>query len=255
MKTITVIGSGNVATHISVALKVSGYTIKEVYSRSMLNASQLADKVDAVALDNISSINKECDLYIISVADNSIEGVVENMPHVKGVVAHTAGSVDVSVLKRFESYGVFYPFQTFTKDKALNFKEIPILVEANNLESQSFLMDIAKTISGRVEKADGKKRALLHVSAVFACNFVNHLYTHAHNLLELGNLDFSLLQPLIEETTQKALSMDPHKAQTGPAVRNDKKVMDKHLSMLDKEGYSYKLYELLSESIVKYHLK
>ncbi len=130
--TIVIIGSGNVATHLASALSRAGINIPQLFSRNLLHAKQLASRVGAEPIDNLNDLTLDADLYLISVADASIEEVVNKMPLVKGVVAHTAASVEMSVLSRFSHFGVFYPFQTFTKEKSLDFKEIPLLLEAND---------------------------------------------------------------------------------------------------------------------------
>jgi predicted short-subunit dehydrogenase-like oxidoreductase (DUF2520 family) len=253
MEKVVMIGAGNVATHLSIALKNEGFTILQVYSRDISNADCLASLLDAEAIDDFAAISTDADLYIISVSDSAISEVVKAMPKVNGVVAHTAGSVELSVLERFPLHGVFYPFQTFTRDKELDFRKVPILVEGNVSVSRNLLLNVAGTISHNVQKADGKKRKALHISAVFACNFVNHLYALADELLEKEGLDFSMLEELIKETIQKAISMKPAHGQTGPARRSDRQVMQVHLDELESGTFHYDIYRLLSESIMKMH--
>ena len=248
---IVMIGAGNVATHLCIALKNAGCLILQVYSRDISNAECLAPLVEASAIDALAEIMTDADLYIICVSDSAIELVVNGMPQVGGVVVHTAGSVDMSVLNRFPLHGVLYPFQTFTKEKELDFDQVPLLVEGNVSVARRLLSTVANAISGNVQKMNGSKRKALHISAVFACNFVNHLYTLADELLEKEGLDFSLLEPLIRETTQKALSMKPVFAQTGPARRGDKAVMHSHVEALNSGTFHHDIYVILSESIAK----
>lgn len=251
MMKIVIIGSGNVATHLTIALHNAGYEILQVYSRDITNADILAQMVDAAAIDDIGKVNVTADFYFISVSDRYIDDVARQMPLVKGVVAHTAGSVDMSILNKFDLHGVFYPFQTFTKDKELDFKEVPVLVEGNISHARRVLMEVADAISNRSQKATGEMRKALHISAVYACNFVNHLYALADELLAHKELDFSLLKPLILETTQKALSMKPHHAQTGPARRFDHQILKAHMDSLPKKSFHHEVYALMSESIMK----
>lgn len=248
---IVMIGAGNVATHLCMALKNAGCTILQVFSRDLSNAECLAPLVDALAIDALSAIRVDADLYIISVSDSAIEEVANEMPLVEGVVVHTAGSIGMEVLNKFPLNGVLYPFQTFTREKELDFIQVPLLVEGNVSVSKRLLMEVANAISDNVQKANGAKRRALHISAVFACNFVNHLYALADELLEKEGLDFSLLEPLIRETTQKALSMKPIHAQTGPARRGDKAVMHHHVEALNSDTFHHDIYVLLSESIAK----
>ncbi|TCO08748.1 Rossmann-like and DUF2520 domain-containing protein [Natronoflexus pectinivorans] len=250
-KRIVVIGAGNVATHLTIALKNAGFSIVQVYSRDIANAEVLAVMAEASAIDNLKQLDVTADMYILSVSDGAIETIALEMPLVKGVVVHTAGSVPMDVLNRFNLYGVLYPFQTFTKDKELDFKKVPVLVEGNISHSKNVIMGVAQHISTRVQKADGEHRKALHVAAVFACNFVNHLYVLADELLEKQGMEFSLLEPLIRETTSKALSIKPLHAQTGPARRNDKQVMRMHQESLNGETFHHDIYALISESIIR----
>ncbi len=249
--TIVIIGSGNVATHLALALARAEIYIPQVFSRNILHAKQLASRVGAEPIDNLKDLSLDADLYLISVADASIEEVVQKMPLVKGVVAHTAASVGMSVLSRFSHFGVFYPFQTFTKEKTLNFKEIPLLLEANGDNTLKLLKSVGNSISDKVQESNESKRMALHLAAVFACNFVNHLYTLADELLADSGMKFEILAPLIRETTEKALSMHPKLAQTGPAHRADTNVMASHLKSLKEGTVEYKIYQLLSQSIME----
>ncbi|ASB50213.1 Rossmann-like and DUF2520 domain-containing protein [Alkalitalea saponilacus] len=248
---IILIGAGNVATHLAIALKNAGFSIVQVYSRDIVNAEVLAGMVEASAIDNLKQMDVTSDMYILSVSDGAIETIAHEMPLVKGVVVHTAGSVPMEVLNRFNLYGVFYPFQTFTKDKELDFKKVPVLIEGNISHSKNVIIEVAQHISTRVQKANGEHRKALHIAAVFACNFVNHLYVLADDLLEKQGMEFSLLEPLISETTRKALSIKPVHAQTGPARRNDKQVIQLHQESLNGETFHHDIYALISESIIR----
>ena len=251
MDKIVIIGAGNVATHLTLALKNSGCTICQVYSRNLSNADCLAQLVAAEPIDSLKEIRTDADFYFLAVSDSAIASVVQLMPLVSGVVVHTAGSIPLSVLEKFSLYGVFYPFQTFTKDRGVDFSKIPVLIEGNRSDVRRELTRLAATISNQVLKADSNRRALLHVAAVFSSNFVNHMYTISHDLLERSGLDFDLLKPLITETTQKALSMNSVDAQTGPARRKDFGVMGEHLEKLSVTKNYQEIYELISKSIVE----
>lgn len=251
MDKIVIIGAGNVATHLTLALKNSGCAICQVYSRNLSNADCLAQLVAAEPTDSLKEIRTDADFYFLAVSDSAIASVVQLMPLVSGVVVHTAGSIPMSVLEKFSLYGVFYPFQTFTKDRGVDFSKIPVLIEGNRSDVRRELTRLAATISNQVLKADSNRRALLHVAAVFSSNFVNHMYTISHDLLERSGLDFDLLKPLITETTQKALSMNSVDAQTGPARRKDFGVMGEHLEKLSATKNYQEIYELISKSIVE----
>lgn len=254
MKDVVMIGAGNVGTHLTLALKNAGYNIKQVFSRNNSNADCLASLVGAEPISNLKLIDRGAAFYFISVSDAAISLVCENMPDVKGIVAHTAGSVALSALDRFKQHGVIYPFQTFTKDRGLDFINIPILIEGNRSDVRNELTGIASSISNNVQKADSNKRAALHVAAVFCSNFVNHLYSISQELVETSGLDFNLLKPLIHETAQKALSMNPVDAQTGPARRKDFGIMGLHMEKLSDQKIYSEIYSLISQSIVNtYH--
>jgi predicted short-subunit dehydrogenase-like oxidoreductase (DUF2520 family) len=254
MKEIVIIGAGNVGTHLTLALKNAGYSIKQVYSRNLSNADVLASLVDAEPISDLKLLVRNASFYLISVSDAAILSVSDGMPNVKGIVAHTAGSIELSTLNRFENHGVIYPFQTFTKDRGVDFTKVPILIEGNRANVRHDLTELAASISDNVQDADTNKRATLHVAAVFSSNFVNHLYSVSQDLVEVSGLDFNLLKPLIAETTQKALTMNPIDAQTGPARRKDFDVMGQHMEKLKDLKLFAEIYGIISKSIVNtYH--
>jgi predicted short-subunit dehydrogenase-like oxidoreductase (DUF2520 family) len=249
MKTV-LIGSGNVATHIAAALKAAGNEIIQIYSRTFGNAELLARRVKATPIDNIRDIYCAADLYIFSVKDDVLPEIVARMSPTTGVWAHTAGSIPVSVLSPHRERGVLYPLQTFSRDRDVNFRDVPVFIEGSSAETAALLKSLAETISGSVHLLSGDKRRTLHLAAVFACNFVNHLYALASEIVSEGEIPFHLLNSLIAETAAKTKTMDPHKAQTGPAVRCDGKVMRNHLELLN-DPLKKEIYSLLSKSIHK----
>ena len=160
----------------------------------------------------------------------------------------------LSILEKYsENVGVFYPLQTFSKNREVNFSEIPVFIEANSTENEKKLFQIAEKISGKVSVLNSEKRLYLHISAVFACNFVNHFYTIAAEVLKSEEVPFDALLPLIMETAAKVQNMEPEKAQTGPAVRFDENVISKHTEVLQSFPEFQKLYDIVSESIFKFH--
>ncbi len=246
---IVFIGSGNVATHLAVALKASGNEIIQVYSRTFENAKILAVKTGAVPVNDIGSIFCDADLYIFSVKDDALPIVISQMPRTNGIWAHTAGSVPLNVFSLFkEKYGVIYPLQTFSKDRGLNFSEIPLFIEGDCDDTTRTLLALAKTISSNVQYLPGYKRLYLHLAAVFACNFANHMYALASDIVSNEDIQFDILKPLIAETAAKVMEMQPVAAQTGPAVRFDEKVMKKHLELIP-DPMIREIYSLLSKSI------
>ena len=251
---IVIIGSGNVATHLTEALN-SKHNIVSVYSRKKENAGQLAEKFKANATDNIQDIPSDADFYIISVKDDAISEITALMPKVDGIVAHTAGSVPMDILNKFRSYGVLYPFQTFSKDKAINFRDVPVLIEGNTEETTKKLTDLAESLTKKVFEVSSEQRLVLHLTAVFSCNFVNHFYHIAENILQKADLPFELLLPLIDETAKKVRVKRPFDAQTGPAVRNDTQTIEKHIDILLKlnEKKTASLYREISDHIIETH--
>jgi len=251
---IVILGAGNVATHLSLALKKANISIKCVYSKTIAPAKELAHKVDAHYTNEIEHIPVEADLYIIAVKDDVITSIVDNLDMEYGIVVHTAGSVPMDVFqKKFSNYGVFYPLQTFSKKRDLDFNSVPICIEANSEQLERILIRLAKKLTETVELVDSEQRKVLHLAAVFACNFSNHMYAAASEIINNSGISFDLLKPLIKETVKKAIDNDPVKAQTGPAVRNDQEVISKHLEMLKDHPQFEKTYRFVSESI--YQLK
>lgn len=253
MEKITIIGSGNVATHLSLQLKNCGFEIVQVYSKNIENAKILAEKLNANYTSQMNEINFNSDVYIISVSDSAIEQIVENLNINNKIILHTSGSTSMDVFKnKFDNYGVLYPLQTFSKNRKIEFENIPIFIEANNEKSFEIIEKIANKISTKVYKSDSETRKTLHISAVFANNFTNQMYAIAKNLLDKKNIDFDVLKPLISETTQKIFELSPENAQTGPAVRNDEIIINSHLEMLKNKPKLEKIYKFVSDSIFEF---
>jgi predicted short-subunit dehydrogenase-like oxidoreductase (DUF2520 family) len=250
---IAILGSGNVATHLGKALIKAGYPVMEVWSRHLNHAKELALALGVSSIATIANINSDVDLVVVAVADDAIVDICAQIPKkANRLIVHTSGSTDMAILKSFsDEYGVIYPLQTFSKSAEINFKHVPLFLEANSTSSIEKLKSIAHQLSDHVQMADSKKRAFLHISAVFACNFTNYFYTIAQQILAQNHLDFDLLRPLIQETATKAMLNLPADVQTGPARRNDKSIMNKHLEMLNDYPNWQNLYHLISQDIVK----
>ena len=246
---IVFLGSGNVATHMALALKALGHTIVQVYSRKKENAMELANQIGAEPVDQIARITSTADLYIFSIKDDALPGVIADMPHSEGVWVHTAGSVPMNVFSSYvKKFGVLYPLQTFSKQRTISFSGIPLFIEGNCMEVLTFLEVLAVSLSGNVHRLCSEKRAILHLAAVFAGNFSNHMYALADRIIAEENISFDVLRPLIAETTAKAMEFSPNEVQTGPAVRGDEKVMQAHLELLNTPELR-ELYTQLSKSI------
>jgi predicted short-subunit dehydrogenase-like oxidoreductase (DUF2520 family) len=249
---ITIIGSGNVATHLSAAFKNAGHRIAQVYSRDMQNAALLAYHVGAQAIDDLKNITVDTDIFIIAVKDDAIAEIIPQLSGFKKLIAHTSGAVDMQLIQKFtEQAGVFYPLQTFSKTKELNFREVPLCIEGATEDITKELEGLAGSISNNVYRVSSAQRKVLHLAAVFACNFTNHLYTLSQQLLAQNNMSFDMLRPLIIETADKIKDHSPADVQTGPAVRNDEQTMQKHLQMLNNNAKLQEIYTLLSQDIIK----
>ncbi len=251
IRNIVMIGSGNVATQLGISLVKKGFNIRQVYSKTLANAEVLAQHLNAYSTCEFSEIQTNADLYIVAVSDAILLSVIEQMPNVKGTVVHTAGSMSIDLLIKFNRHGVFYPFQTFTKERAIDFGKVPILLEANNQEYYTEMQYFAKQISPIVMSCDSAQRQQIHLAAVFASNFTNHMYAIAHEILKRNDISFDVLKPLIMETALKTETLNPLKAQTGPAVRGDNNVINKHLALLDDNDELSVLYSMLSKRIAK----
>lgn len=248
---VVLLGSGNVATHLGGALLTAGHRVVQVYSPTKAHAKTLAHTLNAGAIDDLTTVEAYADVYIIAVKDDAIAAVIAQLPSfLRGVVIHTAGSVDIGIFAtHVANYGVLYPVQTFSKAKTVDFSTIPVAVEASDEATFTLLAKFADSLSGRVFSCDSKQRLSLHVAAVFACNFSNHFYAIAANLLEEHSLDFDLIRPLILETAEKVMSHQPKDVQTGPAVRNDERTMHRHLKLLENHPGLQAIYEKLSRRI------
>jgi predicted short-subunit dehydrogenase-like oxidoreductase (DUF2520 family) len=247
---ITIIGAGNLATQLGLTLYNEGYFISQIYSRNLKNASLLAKKIKGEAITDLKNLSSDSSIYIIAVKDDAIESVAGQLNFKDKIVVHTSGSIPIDVLKHCsKNYGVFYPLQTFSKEKSVDFKTIPVCIEANNSKTSTTLQYFAKSISENVKKVNSEQRKKIHLAAVFACNFSNYMYVVAEKILKKDKLSLDLLKPLIEETASKIKNYSPSVVQTGPAIRNDKKTMVAHIKLLSKEKDLQKIYTLLSESI------
>ncbi|HYX07908.1 MAG TPA: DUF2520 domain-containing protein [Bacteroidales bacterium] len=254
---IALLGAGNVATHLGRAFKNAGYKIVTVYSRTIISAASLGGELNVPFTDNPVDV-PEADIYVISVRDDAIETLLTKLNFGDGLVLHTSGAMPIDIFKVYtKNYGVFYPLQTFSRFKDLDFKKIPVLVEADSKESLKLLTSLASSVSNIVQEASSDQRKKIHLAAVFACNFSNHMLAICYKILSDDGLDAQLLNPLVIETFQKALSDNPSNVQTGPAVRGDTNTMKKHLKMLNSYPAFQKIYTFVSESIqdLSGHLK
>lgn len=248
---VVFIGAGNLATHLATALHGAGYDIVQIFSRTATSARQLAERTGcSLTTTRIEEVCPDADIYIFSVSDAALGELIARVPvRDEALYLHTAGSIPLSVFSTVcRRYGVFYPLQTFSKNRAVTFAEIPLFIEGSSPEVTATLREMGERISRQVIEATSEQRRLLHLAAVFACNFTNHLYAIAADLLARQQLPFEALRSLIRETAAKIETLSPAEAQTGPAVRYDKNVMQKHLDLLDDPDEK-EIYRLLSRHI------
>ena len=248
---IVIIGSGNLATQLSLALKNAGKDIVQVYSRTEEHARLLADKIGCDFTASLEDVRRDADVYILSIKDDAIREVAATLCSSRSdaLFVHTAGSVPMSVFSPFaRHYGVLYPMQTFSKNRHVDFRPIPCFIEASDAQALDIIRSLAESVSENVVEAGSDRRKKLHLAAVLACNLTNHCYRLAERVLEEEETDFRLFLPLIEETAHKVSSLSPREAQTGPMVRYDTGVMEMQLSLLPDER-TRQIYRLMAESI------
>lgn len=249
---IVFVGAGNLATNLAKALYRKGFRISQVYSRTEANARFLAEAVEAEWTTAVEEISNEGEIYFVCLTDTALRNLLPQIVKDKpdALFLHTAGSVSIDVWKGLtQRYGVLYPMQTFSKQKDVDFSIIPIFLETNNEGDMQILKAIASILSQKVYEASSEQRKILHLSAVFTCNFTNHMYALAAELLQRYNLPFEVMLPLIDETAGKVHGLSPLSTQTGPAERDDKGVMNDHLKMLANDPNMKEIYEIISESI------
>ena len=249
---IVFVGAGNVATQLAQAFHEHGRKVVQVYSRSDSSARSLAETLQCDYTTDLSCIYPGANLYLFSVADQALADLVKQFPLTNVAVAHTSGSLPLSVLtKPGLRAGVFYPLQTFSKKRKPDFSAIPFFLESNDPDLLASLHELAGTLSNDVRHIDSAQREIIHIAAVFACNFTNHLFSIADELLESNHISFDILHPLIRETIEKALASKPATVQTGPAVRNDRQIIEKHINTLATlPGYQI-IYNFISQSITE----
>lgn len=251
---INIIGSGNVATHLGCAIMAAGHEIVCVVSPNAAHAQGLASTVNAMAAMSVA-IAPQADITLIAVNDNAIADVVEELRQhsLSPIVAHTSGATPMDCLAGLPHRGVFYPCQTFSKEDNVRMSEVPFLIEASDPQTEKTLMLLAKSIGGSATHCDSAQRALLHLAAVFAGNFTNHMLFQADEIMRRAGLPTAILRPLVEKTVSKAFDLGAKEAQTGPARRQDTKTLETHRRMTDSQ-WQAAIYDTLTSSILAtYH--
>ena len=250
MTKVIIIGSGNVAQHLIAAFQnpenaAAEIELVQVYSRHLGSVSHL---LESDYITNDIETLAEADLYIIAVTDDAIAEISSQLPFKNRLVVHTSGSVPINVLDDDNRKGVFYPLQTFTKNKAVDFRTIPICLESENATDYQLLDKVAKSISDKIFAINSEQRKALHVAAVFVNNFTNHLYQIGQEICQEHQVPFEILKPLIAETANKIMVLSPEEAQTGPAKRNDTATIEAQEAFLLNENHRA-LYKTLTQSI------
>jgi len=251
MEKIVLIGSGNVATQLASIFIEKGLQITQVYSHSLARAEALAKAINCEGISDLNKLRKDADLYIIAVKDDAIAEVAANLRLPGKTVVHTSGSIALDTIKSIsDQTGVFYPLQSFTKGRKLNWQHIPVILESIDSETLIALKKLAQRITDSVFEIDSEHRKKLHLAAVFANNFINYLLGDAKEILG-EDIPFSILQPLVKETVSKAFDMGIEASQTGPAKRGDLKTIETHLELLKAHPGAEMIYKTITDAIVK----
>ena len=251
---ISFIGSGNLAWHLAPALDNVGFVVKEVYSRNTRHAESLTGRLyQAEVKATLDFSASPSSIFILAVNDESISEIAREiiLPD-DAVLAHTSGSVPLADLQfaATPNVGVFYPLQTFTKNKKIDFKQTPIFIESANQETEAVLTTLAKAISSQVKRIASEERKAMHIAAVFASNFTNHMLSISKEIMQQNGLNYEWLKPLISETINKSLQLGPEEAQTGPAMRGDLETLEKHLAFLQEDESVAEIYKIVSQHII-----
>jgi predicted short-subunit dehydrogenase-like oxidoreductase (DUF2520 family) len=251
---VSVIGSGNLAWHLAPALDNAGFVVKEVFSRNPVHAEALTDRLyQAEVKATLDFSTSDSRVFFIITRDDAVQEIAREivLPE-EALLVHTSGSQPLSALQfaATSRLGVFYPLQTLSKSRKIDFRDIPLFIESSDEATGRDLLNIGKAISSQVKQIGSQERKALHIAAVFASNFVNHMLTLSGDVLRENSLDFKWLLPLITETISKSLSMGPSETQTGPARRGDLEVLDAHLEFLKDDMMIAEIYRVISQHIV-----
>ena len=251
---IAILGAGNLAWNLAPALEDAGHEITEVYARDLQKAKEITERIyTAVPKDDLDFSESRAELFILAIKDDALSEVADQVILPEGsILVHTSGAIPMEVLSQSSaSYvGVFYPLQSFTKGKKVEFEEVPFLLESEDEGSLQLLKKVAKSLSQLVYILRAKDRQAVHVAAVFASNFTNHMLRIAEDILHRQGLDAELLKPLIIESISKSLQLGARKAQTGPAIREDYETLETHHHFLAYNEQLAEIYRLISQDII-----
>ncbi|MCE7995899.1 MAG: DUF2520 domain-containing protein [Roseivirga sp.] len=254
---IAILGTGNVAWHLHLAFENAGHTVTDIYSRDLQRAERFAmSSYQAEPTNNLDFSRSEASIFIMAISDDAVTQLTEDLQLPDGaVLAHTSGTLSIKAIgyAPTEDIGVFYPLQTLSRGKNVDFQHVPICIEGETLKAQNELAALAGSLSKRVQMLDSGQRRLIHLAAVFACNFTNHMLTLSKQILSQQEIDFAILHPLISETLNKSLEIGPDKAQTGPAIRRDMETLDKQHQALAEDEQVAEIYQLVSQHILDFY--
>lgn len=251
IETVSLVGSGNIAHWLVYALKKADVDIRQIYSRQLDHAKELAAKAGADAIDNLRDLSPDSDLYIFSVKDDSYETLLSQLPFRLPLAVHTAGSLSIRIFEPYaDSYGILYPYQSLNKNMDFANVEVPLSVESNDKMVENELFAFAGRLSSTVQLMGEAQRLVLHRAAIFGCNFTNAMYAIAYDILRENNIDWRMILPLLENTLYKVKTMNPHDAQTGPAKRGDQNIILMHQEALQDERLR-EIYRLMSDYIMR----
>jgi len=246
---ISIAGSGNMATRLCYAFQDAGVDIVQLLSSSD-SGKRLSGFFEIERVENPAEL-KPVDVVLLCIKDDAlISEYLSQFPE-SLLLCHTSGSVSLDVFGKRKHSGVFYPLQTLSKNREVEFNNIPVCLEAEDKNDLELLQILASKISNDVRIINSKLRKDIHLAAVFVSNFVNHLYNVSEDLLTEKNIDFDILRPLIMETAAKVQTISPTDAQTGPALRRDHKIIDKHLELLSNHPEYQHIYNIFSKSIAE----
>ncbi|NJN41631.1 MAG: DUF2520 domain-containing protein [Flammeovirgaceae bacterium] len=254
LKTVAIIGTGNVAWHLAPALDNAGYSVREVYGRDKKNSKALTGRLyQATDHSSLDFSQSRTSIFIIATADSAIEEIAQEiiLPE-EAVLVHTSGSQPMRILEftAASKIGVFYPLQRFRKSSRIRFEDVPIFIETEDDEVNAVLQTMAKTISKHVQPITSVQRMALHIAATIASTFTNHMLTISKDIVQQNHLDYNLLKPLISETLSHSLENDPTRAQTGPAIQEDFQVLDQHVEFLQEQPAVAEIYRIVSQHII-----
>ncbi len=252
IKTISFIGSGNVATNLAIALNANGFTIDTILSQTLQNATVLAAKVNAKGTDELNQLDQTSDLYIISLKDDVIGTFLKGLNLYNRLLVHTSGSYETTKLTKFSTKtGSFYPLQTFNKDISVDLSTIPIIIESENSEVIEALLSVAKRLTKKTHILNASQKKALHISAIGINNFTHFILSKSKQYCESNNLTFNLLKPLLKHTVESFSNEEmPLQKQTGPARRGDVAIINKHIESLTSDKEFQAMYKDLSQYIL-----